>query len=65
MFIRKIGKREEKQPELNQNALQADDFADVVRGEQQPRFTPNDAVANMLVIDACLESAYTRKCVAL
>ncbi|GGD51670.1 Gfo/Idh/MocA family protein [Paenibacillus nasutitermitis] len=57
----KDGKREEQQPELNQYALQADDFARVVWGEKQARFTPDDAVANMKVLDACLESAYSRK----
>ncbi|WP_274649708.1 Gfo/Idh/MocA family protein [Paenibacillus humicola] len=61
----KDGKRKETQPEMNQYALQADDFAAVVWGEHPPRFTPEDAVANMRVLDACLESAYDRKRVTL
>ncbi|WP_219838211.1 Gfo/Idh/MocA family protein [Paenibacillus sp. R14(2021)] len=61
----KDGKREVKQPELNQYALQADAFARSVWGEQAERFTPADAVANMKVIDACLESAYSRQRITL
>ncbi|MBB3109554.1 putative dehydrogenase [Paenibacillus phyllosphaerae] len=61
----KDGVREEQQPTLNQYALQADDFARVVWGQQEARFTPEDAVANMKVIDACLESAYTRSRVTI
>jgi predicted dehydrogenase len=57
----KDGRREEEQPELNQYSLQADSFARTVWGERQERFTPEDAVANMKIIDACLESANTRK----
>ncbi|WP_235949188.1 Gfo/Idh/MocA family protein [Paenibacillus glycinis] len=57
----KDGKREVKQPELNQYALQADAFARNAWGERDVRFSPADAVANMKVIDACLESAYSRK----
>ncbi|NBC67534.1 Gfo/Idh/MocA family oxidoreductase [Paenibacillus sacheonensis] len=63
--ITKDGKREVKQPSLNQYALQADAFARNVWGEQPVRFAPADAVANMKVIDACLESAYSRKRVTL
>ncbi|UVI28532.1 Gfo/Idh/MocA family protein [Paenibacillus spongiae] len=59
------GRREEQQPALNQYALQADNFARVVWGEQPARFAPEDAVANMRIIDACLESAETRKRVEL
>ncbi|TYP68985.1 Gfo/Idh/MocA family protein [Paenibacillus methanolicus] len=59
------GTRVEEQPTLNQYSLQADDFARVVWGEKQARFAPEDAVANMKVIDACLESAYTRSRVTL
>ena len=46
---------------LNQYALQADAFARNAWGERDVRFAPADAVANMKVIDACLESAYSRK----
>jgi D-xylose 1-dehydrogenase (NADP+, D-xylono-1,5-lactone-forming) len=59
------GKREVTQPSLNQYALQADTFARNVWGEEAVRYAPSDAVANMKVIDACLESAYNRKRVTL
>lgn len=55
------GKREEKQETLNTYALQADHFARTVWGDESARFGPEDAIANMKVIDACLESAYTRQ----
>jgi len=61
----KDGRRVEEQPQLNQYALQADDFARVAWGEQAARFTPDDAVANMKVIDACMASAETRQRVRL
>ncbi|WP_314584931.1 Gfo/Idh/MocA family oxidoreductase [Paenibacillus terrigena] len=55
------GKREEKQEMFNQYSLQADHFARIVWGEESARFGPEDAVANMKVIDACIESAYRRQ----
>lgn len=55
------GKREENQEMFNTYALQADHFARTVWGEESARFGPEDAVANMKVIDACIESAYTRQ----
>ncbi|REE78929.1 putative dehydrogenase [Paenibacillus taihuensis] len=61
----KGGKREVEQPVLNQYALQADTFARIAWGEQEADFTPADAVANMKAIDACLESAYSRKRVGI
>ncbi|QHT64059.1 Gfo/Idh/MocA family oxidoreductase [Paenibacillus lycopersici] len=61
----KDGKREVKQPALNQYALQADAFARSVWEEEAVKFTPADAVANMKAIDACLESAYSRTRVTL
>ncbi|MFC0329175.1 Gfo/Idh/MocA family protein [Paenibacillus sepulcri] len=57
----KDGVREEKPQELNAFALEIDDFARTVWGEQTARFTPDDAVANMKVLDACLKSAYSRE----
>ncbi|WP_020616114.1 Gfo/Idh/MocA family protein [Paenibacillus daejeonensis] len=57
----KEGRREERQPELNQYALQADTFAAQVQGQIPNRYTPDDAVLNMKAIDACLRSAYERK----
>ncbi|MBW7474587.1 Gfo/Idh/MocA family oxidoreductase [Paenibacillus oenotherae] len=59
------GVRKEPQEMLNQYALQADEFALSVWGEKRARFGPLDAVANMKAIDACLESAYSRKRVLL
>jgi xylose dehydrogenase (NAD/NADP) len=56
----KDGQREEKQPILNQYSLQADEFARTVWGETSGKFAPEDAVANMRVVDACLKSAYSR-----
>ncbi|SEM59936.1 Gfo/Idh/MocA family protein [Paenibacillus sp. OV219] len=61
----KGGKREVEQPVFNQYALQADTFARIVWGEQEADFAGDDAVANMKVIDACLESAYSRKRVSI
>lgn len=58
-------RREVELPGVNQYALQADDFADVVLNGKPPKFAPEDAVANMRVVDACLESARTRKRVVL
>ena len=51
------GRREEKVPYLNQYSLQADDMAYAAWGEKPLRFAPSDAVNNMKVIDACLQSA--------
>lgn len=53
------GRREEMVEDLNQYALQADDFASAVRGEAQ-RFSPYDAISNMRVVDAVLKSARER-----
>lgn len=61
----KDGEREERMETLDQYALQADDFARTVWGEQPQRFSPADAVNNMKVIDACLRSAETRERVVI
>ncbi len=58
--ITKDGRREVEQPDLNTYALQADEFAAVVWGEKAPQFAPADAIANMKVIDACLQSIHER-----
>lgn len=58
-------RREEAFPEVNQYALQADSFGRSIRDGQPLRFAPNDAVLNMRVIDACLESATERRRVTL
>jgi predicted dehydrogenase len=44
----------------NQYALQADDFAHTVWGDQAARFESADAVNNMRILDACLLSADDR-----
>ncbi|XID93109.1 Gfo/Idh/MocA family protein [Paenibacillaceae bacterium WGS1546] len=44
---------------------QADQFARVVRGEEAPLYAAEDAVANMKLVDACLESARKRERVVL
>lgn len=53
------GRREVEVEEYNQYSLQADDFAASVRGGKL-RFTAQDSVNNMKVIDACLRSAQER-----
>lgn len=59
------GRREEQLPALNSYALQADDFARAAWGMQEPLFAAEDCVAGMKVLDACLESAYSRARVAI
>ncbi|UKS27837.1 Gfo/Idh/MocA family oxidoreductase [Paenibacillus sp. HWE-109] len=61
-FIVQVGneRREEKVPFLNQYALQADDLAYAAWGEKAARFPASDAVLNMKLIDACLQSARER-----
>lgn len=61
----KAGRREERQPELNQYALQADTFVAHVRQQTPNRYTPDDAVKNMKAIDACLRSAYEQQRVTI
>lgn len=60
-FVITNGRREVEVPYINQYSLQADDFASVVLDGAEPKFPPQDAVANMRVIDACLLSAEERK----
>lgn len=50
------GVREETFPELNAYTLQADSFARSVLEDEPMLFAPEDAVANMRVIDACFVS---------
>jgi len=60
-FVTADGGREEiKVPDVNQYAVQADDFARAIRGEQPLPFRASDAIGNMRVIDACLHSARSR-----
>lgn len=49
----------------NHYTLQADRFARVVWGEAEPLYPPEDAAANMRVIEACLTSARERRRVVL
>lgn len=58
--ITNSGRREEEMPEVNQYSLQADDFADSIFNNKPLKFHPEDAVKNMRVIDACLQSARER-----
>jgi xylose dehydrogenase (NAD/NADP) len=51
------GRREEEASSVNQYALEADDLAYAVWGKKPMRFESGDAVLNMRVIDACLQSA--------
>jgi predicted dehydrogenase len=48
-------------PAVNQFALQADRFADAVRGTGEGSVGLNDAIANMAVIDALFRSAESRR----
>lgn len=63
--LTKDGRQEEEAPQVNQYSLQVDDFARTVWGEQPAKFEPSDAVSNMKIIDACLESARERRRVVL
>lgn len=66
-FFVEIGEeREEIQvPFVGQYLLQADDFANSVLHGAPMRYEPSDAVLNMRVVDACLQSARTRTRVLL
>jgi predicted dehydrogenase len=55
--ITKDGRREVDVPDVNQYALQADDMAYAIWGKRPLRFEAMDAVRNMRVMDACLQSA--------
>ena len=50
------GERVEAFPSFDPYTLQADDFAEAVLTGAPLRFQPVDAIANMRVIDACLQS---------
>ncbi|MCR2806450.1 Gfo/Idh/MocA family protein [Paenibacillus soyae] len=53
----KEGRREVEVPDVNAYTLQADQMYRAVRGEEALPYGPNDAINNMKVIDACLQSA--------
>lgn len=63
--VTKDGRREESFELLNPYALQADQFARSVLKDEPLLFAPSDAVKNMKVIDACLESARERSRITL
>ncbi|WP_159886231.1 Gfo/Idh/MocA family protein [Paenibacillus puerhi] len=65
-FVTAKGERREVEvPVVNHYALQADSFARSVLAGEPVAFDPSDAVLNMKVLDACLESARQRKRVEL
>ncbi|GIP34795.1 Gfo/Idh/MocA family protein [Paenibacillus sp. J2TS4] len=63
--IAKGERKEVEFPPVNQYSLQADDFAATVLDGAASVFDPQDAVLNMRVVDACLESARTRSRVSI
>ncbi|KIL41583.1 oxidoreductase [Gordoniibacillus kamchatkensis] len=61
----KAGRREVEVSTVNQYALQADDFARAALAGAAPVASPADAIAGMRALDACLESARTRRRIIL
>jgi xylose dehydrogenase (NAD/NADP) len=60
-FVTAQGERKEIEvPHVNAYTEQADHLARAIAGDSAMRFDTVDALANMRVIDACLESARTR-----
>ncbi|WP_176444700.1 Gfo/Idh/MocA family protein [Paenibacillus herberti] len=53
-------RREVEVPKVNQFSLECDDFARTVLFGEPQKFTPDDSIRNMRVIDACLRSAHER-----
>lgn len=65
-FVQSGGQRREVVvADMNVYAAQADALALAISGEASLRYTPQDAVRNMAVIDACLASARERRRVEL
>jgi xylose dehydrogenase (NAD/NADP) len=65
-FVTVKGQRREEQVEhVNQYVLQIDDFGRSVLNGTPFRFTADDSIKNMLVLDACLKSANERSRVIL
>ncbi|OBZ13126.1 Gfo/Idh/MocA family protein [Bacillus sp. FJAT-26390] len=65
-FVSAKGERREVEvPHVNAYTAQADHLAQAIKGGTQLQFGGSDAVRNMKVIDACLESAHERKRVLL
>lgn len=61
----KGARREVEVPKVNQFALECDDFARTVLFGEPQKFTPDDAVRNMRIVDACLRSMNERVRVTL
>lgn len=61
----KDGQRQEEIVALNQYSIQADNFAKAIFDNQPLSFAPSDAIQNMKLLDACLESAHARTRVTL
>ncbi len=60
-FVTAKGERREVDvPHVNQYALQADHLARAITSGSPLAFGPDDAIANMRIIDACLKSAEER-----
>lgn len=60
-FVTAKGVRKEVEvPHLNAYTVQADQLARTIRGDARQLYEPGDAVLNMKVIDACLQSARER-----
>jgi xylose dehydrogenase (NAD/NADP) len=57
--------RVENVPDVNQYTLQIDEFGESILTDTPLRFQPEDAVANMKVIDACLTSAREKERITL
>ncbi|MEM7336436.1 MAG: Gfo/Idh/MocA family oxidoreductase [Chloroflexota bacterium] len=50
---------------VDQYQLMVEDFADVILGEKQPRFSPEDSIRQMQVLDALKLAAQTGKAISL
>ncbi|MDI4643571.1 Gfo/Idh/MocA family protein [Cohnella hashimotonis] len=50
---------------VNAYRLEVDDFASVVAGEKEPAFPADDALRNMRLLEACLQSARRRERITL
>ncbi|WP_028610200.1 Gfo/Idh/MocA family protein [Paenibacillus harenae] len=65
-FVSAKGERREVEaPNVNQYTLQADHLSQAIVNGTPLKFAPSDAVSNMRIIDACLQSARERARVTL
>ncbi|MDD9269758.1 Gfo/Idh/MocA family protein [Paenibacillus sp. GCM10023248] len=58
-------RRVENAPFLNQYSLEVDDLAYAAWGKKAPNYAAGDAILNMKVLDACLQSARERSRIVL